>query len=53
MDIAALSINMHTANLVRDVNLSVIKKSMETEETIAENLLKMLPPTDSVIDVRV
>lgn len=54
MDIAAMSIQMHTNGLMQEVNYSVMKKSMESEEMAAQELLNMLPPPPSpyTFDVR-
>lgn len=54
MDIAAMSIQMHADSLARDVGYAVMKKSMDSMETIAQNMLNMLPtpPSPYTFDVR-
>lgn len=49
--IAATSMAMSQAKLEQAVSTSVTKKAMDTQEAQAAALLKMLPPTDHIIDV--
>lgn len=52
MDIAAMSMDMHAAELMQNVQLSVMKKSMDMEELAAQTLEQMLPPSPYNFDVR-
>lgn len=52
MDIAALSIDMHSSALMQNVQLSVMKKTMDSEEMVADMFQKMLPPSPYTFDVR-
>ncbi len=51
MDIAALSMQMHADQLATNVEYSVMKKVMDTQEVMAENFLQMLPPSPYSFDV--
>lgn len=51
MDIAAMSMDMHAAELANNVQLAMMKKTMDTQEVVAENLLNMLPPSPYNFDV--
>ncbi len=51
MDIAAMSMSMHSAQLMQNVSLSVTKNAMETQEVAMQGLLEMLPPSNHIIDV--
>ncbi len=42
MSIAAMSMSMSTAKVQQQVNISMLKKSMENQETSAANLLNMI-----------
>lgn len=56
MDVAALSMSLHSAELMRNVGVSLLRKTMDTQEVTAENLIQMIenvPPSDSLIDIRV
>ncbi len=49
MDIAAASISMSTSKVQQQVNISLMKKTMDSTEASAVNLLnKMLPKTPVV-----
>ena len=55
MDIAAMSIDMHTSALMQNVELSMMKKTMDTEEMVADMFRQMLPPAPTspyTFDVR-
>lgn len=43
--IAAVSMNMHAAQLQQSVSLSVAKKAMDSTELAAQEMLEMLPDT--------
>ena len=43
--IAAMSVNMHAAQLQQSVSISVAKKAMDSTELAAQELLEMLPDT--------
>lgn len=49
MDIAALSMDLSASKLVQNVNLSVMKKSMDMEELAAETMMDMLPPPSNYL----
>lgn len=50
--IAAASVNMHSTQLQQDVQLSVMKKTMDTQEQQMETLVnEMLPPSNNLLDV--
>ncbi|MCI2106699.1 MAG: YjfB family protein [Intestinimonas sp.] len=49
-DIAATSMNMHTAALQQDVSIAVTKKAMDTQDLAAQEVQEMLPPQTSIID---
>lgn len=42
MDIAALSMQMHTQQLNQNVELAIAKKTMDVQETAAENLIQTI-----------
>lgn len=42
MDIAELSIVMHTAQVQSDVGTAVMKQSLDSYETLGENMTKMM-----------
>lgn len=52
MDIAAMSIDMHTASLMQNVELSMMKKTMDAEEMVTDLINKMMPPSPYTFDVR-
>ena len=52
MDIAALSMQISADNLTRNVEYALMKKTMETEELAAQEMLKMLPPSPYTFDTR-
>ena len=52
MDIAALSMSMSMEKLNTGLELTMIKKTMDTAETTAVEMLKMLPPSPYSFDVR-
>ena len=43
MDIAGLSTNLSTINVVNDVQVAVLRQSLDTLETSGDSLTKMLP----------
>ncbi len=43
--IAAVSMNMHAAQLQQSVSISVAKKAMDSAELAAQEMLQMLPDT--------
>ena len=47
-DIAGLSVSMHAAELQQSVSISIAKKSMDSAELAAQELLQMLPPPPGV-----
>ena len=47
-DIAGLSVSMHAAELQQSVSISIAKKSMDSAELAAQELLQMLPPQPGV-----
>ncbi len=55
MDIAALSMDMHSSALMQNVELSVMRKTMDAEEMVADMFREMLPsapPSPYTFDVR-
>ena len=49
--IASMAMSLQSASLQQSYSIAVVKKSMETQEMAAQELLRMLPPQQSVIDV--
>ena len=49
--IASMAMSLQSASLQQNYSITVAKKSMETQEMAAQELLRMLPPQQSVIDV--
>ena len=49
--IAAAAMSLSAASLQQSYSVAMAKKSMETQEMAAQELLRMLPPQQSVIDV--
>jgi len=49
--IAATSMAMSQAQLAQGVAVSMMRKTMDTAEMEAAQLLEMLPPSDNLIDV--
>ncbi len=49
--IASMAMSLQSASLQQNYSIAVAKKSMETQEMAAQELLRMLPPQQSVIDV--
>lgn len=52
MDIAAMSMDISAARLAQNVEIAMMKKTMDTQEVAAQTLLKMLPPSPYNFDVR-
>lgn len=52
MDIAALSMDLSMTKVAQSVQYSMMKKTMESEELAAQEMLKMLPPSPYSFDVR-
>lgn len=48
--IAAASMEMSAASLAQQASISLQKKAMDSQEVMAQQMLEMLPPTNSVID---
>lgn len=48
--IAAVSMDMGASALEQQASISVQKKAMDAQEIAAETILKMMPPSSSVID---
>lgn len=48
--IAAVSMDMGASALEQQASISVQKKAMDAQEIAAETILKMMPPSNSVID---
>ncbi len=44
MDIASMSISMSLANVQQQVSISMLKKSMDTQEASMQNLLSSMSP---------
>ena len=58
MDIAGLSTNLSTINVVNDVQVAVLRQSLDTLETSGDNLTKMMessfnPELVQNIDIRI
>ena len=58
MDIAELSINLSTINVVNDVQVAVLRQSLDTLETSGDSLTKMMeasvnPELGQNIDIRI
>ncbi len=58
MDIAGLSTNLSTINVVNDVQVAVLKQSLDTLETSGDSLTKMMeasvnPELGQNIDIRI
>lgn len=58
MDIAGLSTNLSTINLVNDVQVAVLRQSLDTLETSGDSLTKMMeasvnPELGQNIDIRI
>jgi len=56
LDVARTSINLSEFKVQQAIDISMLKKTMETQEMQAENLIKDLPEslqlTGSIIDVK-
>ena len=46
MSIAALSMGMHAAQFSTDMNIAMMKKTMEVQEMALNELLSMMPSID-------
>ena len=58
MDIAELSTNLSTINVVNDVQVAVLRQSLDTLETSGDSLTKMMeasvnPDLGQNIDIRI
>lgn len=58
MDIAGLSTNLSTINVVNDVQVAVLRQSLDTLETSRDSLTKMMeasvnPELGQNIDIRI
>ncbi len=58
MDIAELSTNLSTINVVNDVQVAVLRQSLDTLETSGDSLTKMMeasvnPELGENIDIRI
>lgn len=58
MDIAGLSTNLSTINVVNDVQVAVLRQSLDTLETLGDSLTKMMeasvnPELGQNIDIRI
>ena len=58
MDIAGLSTNLSTINVVNDVQVAVLRQSLDTLETSGDSLTKMMeasvnPELGQSIDIRI
>lgn len=58
MDIAGLSTNLSTINVVNDVQVAVLRQSLDTLETSGDSLTKMMeasvnPALGQNIDIRI
>lgn len=58
MDIAGLSTNLSTINVVNDVQIAVLRQSLDTLETSGDSLTKMMeasvnPELGQNIDIRI
>jgi hypothetical protein len=58
MDIAGLSTNLSTINVVNDVQVAVLRQSLDTLETSGDSLTKMIeasvnPELGQNIDIRI
>lgn len=58
MDIAGLSTNLSTINVVNDVQVAVLRQSLDTLETSGDSLTKMMeasvnPELGPNIDIRI
>lgn len=58
MDIAGLSTNLSTINVVNDVQVAVLRQSLDTLETSGDRLTKMMeasvnPELGQNIDIRI
>lgn len=58
MDIAGLSTNLSTINVVNDVQVAVLRQSLDTLETSGDSLTKMMeasvnPKLGQNIDIRI
>lgn len=58
MDIAGLSTNLSTINVVNDVQVAVLRQSLDTLETSGDSLTKMMdasvnPELGQNIDIRI
>ena len=49
MDIAAMSMNLATSQLQRNLGLAVVKKAMETSELAAQELYQMIEKADQAL----
>lgn len=49
--VASMAMSLQSVSLQQSYSLAIAKKSMETQEMAAQELLQMLPPQQSVIDV--
>ena len=52
-DIAGLSVSMHAAQLQQSVSISIAKKSMDSAELAAQELLQMLPAQPGVESISI
>lgn len=50
--IAAASMSMSAAKFAQQVDISVTKKAMETEELALQELTQMLQPSPYLVDIR-
>lgn len=58
MDIAGLSTNLSTINVVNDIQVAVLRQSLDTLETSGDSLTKMMeasvnPELGQNIDIRI
>ena len=44
MSIAAMSVNMKSAQLQQDVSVAMLKKAMNAQEALGESIVEMMPP---------
>ena len=49
MDIAAMSMDLSAMRVMQSVEVSMMKKTMETEEMAAQAMMDMLPPPSNHI----
>lgn len=52
MDIGAVSIGLSALKVSQNVNIAIIKKTMDMEETKANVISEMIEPNNHILDVK-